>query len=179
MGYDDTKDFEGRTYSGMRVGGVHDWDYPDGRWIERKVAPDRWDVRFTSSKRRRHAAPAGTGAAKGTMFHWYVQGHQRVRKVDENTYQTLMEATKWKVGHRRPYWKKWSTEYEDQTPARERVIAILEETLANLRQQAAVKAPPLEAALAPLPDFGSPGPRLDDFVTADTLVDGDVGGSHS
>jgi hypothetical protein len=157
MGYDDVKDFEGRPYSGMSVGGTHDWDYPDGRWIERKVAPDRWKVNFTSSKRRRRAAPEGSGAAPGTKFHWFLVGHQRVRKVDEDTYQTLFEATKWKVGHRRPHWRKWSSEYPEQTPARDRVIAILEETLAELRADKERGAPPVEAALAPVP--GEPAYR--------------------
>lgn len=152
MAYDDAKEHDGRAYSGMAVGGVHDWDYPDGRWIEQKVAPDRWSVRFESSKRRRRAAPAGSGAAPGTRFHWYLAGHQRVRKIDEDTYRTLFEGTKWKVGHQRPHWRKWSTEYPDQMSARERVIQALEDTLRELKADAAAEAPPLESLLSPLPD---------------------------
>lgn len=132
MGYDDAKTFEGRLYSGMRVGGRHDWDYPDGRWQEKKVAPDKWTFSFCSTKHRRHAAPPGSGAPPDTMFHWYLLAHQRVRKVDENTYQTIMEGSKWKLAHRRPNWRKWSSEYRHGEPARDKVIAILRETLAEL-----------------------------------------------
>jgi len=151
MSYNDTKEFEGRAYSGMAVGGVHDWDYPDGHWHERKVAPDRWDIRFESSKRRQRSAPVGSGAEPGTMYHWFLLGHQRVRKVDADTYQTLLEGTKWKVGHKRSRWRRWSSEYPEQSPARERTIQILEEALAELKSQENTHAPALESLLSPVP----------------------------
>jgi hypothetical protein len=41
-GYDAFKRFEGRRYTGMKVGGRHTWHYDAGTWKESKVAPDRW-----------------------------------------------------------------------------------------------------------------------------------------
>lgn len=132
-GYDALKDHEGRAYTGMPVGGTHEWRYPDGRWRERKVSPDEWEVLFSSLKRRATPAPSGSGAKPGTRYHWYVLAHQRVEKLDKDRYSTLMEGAKWKVGHKRPHWARWSHEYDDQPSARQRVIRILEETLARLK----------------------------------------------
>lgn len=157
MGFDDAKAFQGRAYSGMRVGGAHSWQYPDGRWHERKVAPDRWDFRFESTKRRRHGAPEGSGAEPGSMYHWYVLAHQRVRKIDQDTYATFMEGTKWKLGHRRPHWRKWSSEYPEQPSARRKLIEVLEATLAQLRDEEDERRLRLEAALDPIVYDGVPG----------------------
>jgi len=144
VAYDDLKEHEGKAYSGMRIGGQHAWDYPDGVWKERKVAPDRWDVAFASTKRRQHRAPPGSGAPPGTEFHWYLLTHQRVRKVDADTYETLMEGAKYKVAHKRPHWKRWSSEYPGRPSERERVIAILRATLAQLEEEQRRERPSLE-----------------------------------
>ena len=149
MTYDDVKSFGSRRYTGMRVGGHHDWDYPDGRWQETKVSPGQWDFTFRSTKRRRRPAPEGSGAEAGTMFHWFVLAHQRVRKVDANTYETFMEGAKHKVGHRKPSWRRWSSESPASTAARDRVAEILEETLRGLRGAPPVVPPRLETALDP------------------------------
>jgi hypothetical protein len=134
MVYDDIKEFDGKKYTGMPVGGRHTWIYPNGLWRERKMAPDRWEFTFSSIKERGRRAPARSGALPGTQYHWYILAHQRVRKIDADTYHTFMEGVKYKVAHKRPYWRKWSTEYEGQLPEKERVIAILEETLAQLKK---------------------------------------------
>lgn len=152
MSYDDPKVWQGRHYSGMRVGGRHDWDYTGGRWQETKVAPDQWEVRFRSLKRRRHHAPVGSGAEPGTGFHWFLLAHQRVRKLDEDTYETFLEGSKWKVGHRKPGWRKWSTEYPEGTPARERIAEILEATARQLRGELAEEGGMRPAKLEPMLD---------------------------
>lgn len=149
MAYDDAKLHRGRAYTGMRVGGRHDWDYDTGRWLERKLTPDQWSFTFESTKRRRHHAPVGSGAPAGTMFHWLVVGHQRVRKVDEDTYETFMEGAKWKIAHRRPSWRRWSTEGRGQSSARARTIEALEAAAERLRLDQAMHAPRLETALDP------------------------------
>lgn len=133
MGYDDVKEFHGAKYTGMPIGGQHRWIYPRGVWRERKVAPDRWEFTFSSMKERERRAPAESGASRDAQYHWYVLGHQRVRKIDEDTYSTFMSGHKYKVAHKRPHWRKWSSEYADQPSEREKVIAILEATLAQLR----------------------------------------------
>ena len=135
MAYDDVKEHEGRTYAGMPVGGEHIWDYPDGRWHERKVDPERWDFTFRSTKRRTRPAPEGSGAPVGTEYHWYMLAHQRVRKLDADTYATFMEGVKHKVAHKRPHWHRWSSEYPGRPSERERVLGILDAAAAQLRAQ--------------------------------------------
>lgn len=136
MAYDDLKRFNGQEYTGMPVGGQHAWLYPDGRWREQKVAPDRWEFTFTSMKRREQSAPVGSGAPSDTLYHWYILAHQRVRKIDQDSYSTFMAGVKYKLAHKRPHWSKWSSEYPEQESERERIITILETTLACLREEA-------------------------------------------
>jgi hypothetical protein len=133
MSYDDVKEFEGEAYSGMAVGGEHSWIYPHGLWHEQKVAPDRWIFTFRSIKERERAAPAGSGADRGAQFHWYLIAHQRVRKIDADTYDTFMSGVKHKVAHRRPGWRKWSSGYPDQPSEQKRITEILEEALREVR----------------------------------------------
>ncbi|MDD1654397.1 MAG: hypothetical protein LUO91_01640, partial [Methanomicrobiales archaeon] len=131
--YNDLKEFRGKVYTGMPIGGIHVWEYPHGVWQERKVAPDRWEFTFLSEKKRARLAPEGSGALPGTQYHWFILAHQRVRKVDGNTYETVMEGIKYKVAHRRPHWRGWSTDYPDHEPERTILIRILEEQLAALK----------------------------------------------
>jgi hypothetical protein len=133
VAFDDLKEFRGQVYTGMPIGGTHTWEYPHGLWQERKVAPDRWEFTFQSEKKRARRAPEGSGAAVGTEYNWFILAHQRVRKLDPDTYETVMEGVKYKVAHRRPHWRRWSTEYPDQEPEREILIRILEEDLARLK----------------------------------------------
>ena len=135
MAYDDLKEFQGKVYSGMSVGGEHRWEYPHGIWVERKAAPDRWDFTFSSLKRRARKAPEGSGVPVGTGYHWFILAHQKVRKLNKDTYETSMEGVKYKVAHRRPHWRGWSTEYPDHEPEREILIRILEKYLAELRSR--------------------------------------------
>lgn len=136
MAYDDVKEHEGERYSGMPVGGEHRWVYPQGRWVERKQGPHRWSFTFQSDKRRSSPAPEGSGADPGTQYHWYILAHQRVRKVDKDTYHTRMEGRKYKIAHKRPYWKRWSSKYADQPSRAEKLVEILEQALARAREEA-------------------------------------------
>lgn len=149
MAYDDFKEFRGRTYTGMRVGGEHTWIYPNGIWRECKVEPDRWDFTFSSIKERERSAPPGSGVPPGTQYYWYILAHQRVRKVDEDTYRTLMTGVKHKVAHRRPHWRTWSTGYPDQPSEREKILAILEAALAQLKEEARTDRRPRMGATPP------------------------------
>jgi hypothetical protein len=133
MAYDDLKEHDGETYTGMPVGAGHDWTYPDGRWRETKQGPDRWRFSFSSRKEREDPAPPGSGAETGARYHWYMIAHQRVRKLDKDTYATRMEGLKAKIGHKRPHWNGFSYEYDDQPSALDRVIEVLEERLAELK----------------------------------------------
>src|SRR5437870_3362674 len=134
VAYDDVKEFGGETYSGMAVGGEHTWLYPNGLWRETKVAPDRWDFTFNSIKERERSAPPGSGVPVGTEYHWYILADQRVRKIDADSYTTFMSGVKYKIAHKRPHWRKWSSEYPGEASETERLIDILEGTLAGLRE---------------------------------------------
>jgi hypothetical protein len=129
MAYDDLKEFDGETYSGMAVGGRHVWRYTDAIWREEKVAPDRWDFTLTSVKRRDEPSPPGYGAPPLTEYHWYLLAHQWARKIDADSYRTFMSGVKYKVAHKRPHWRAWSDEYPGNPTSREAVTAILQETL--------------------------------------------------
>jgi hypothetical protein len=140
MAYDDVKTSGGQAYSGMAVGRGHRWDY-EGLWAERKLAPDRWAFTFEATKRRREAAPEGSGCAIGSQFHWLVVAHQYVRKVDANAYATFMSGHKYKVGHKRPAWPSWSYEYPGAVSAMEMSAAILMREAAYVgREMQAVSA---------------------------------------
>ena len=133
MAYDDLKKFNGRKYMGMPIGGKHVWNYPNGTWKEEKVDPDCWVFTFESMKQRRKEAPMNSGAPINTEYHWYILADQRVRKVDKDMYETVMQGVKHKLSHKRPYWRKWSSEYQNNISNRDRLIVILEETLKQLR----------------------------------------------
>jgi hypothetical protein len=137
MSFDDLKSFNGMKYSGMSVGGVHNWNYPDGVWEETKVAPDRWKFKFTSLKRRQVPAPVGSGVPLKTQYHWYILGDQRVVKIDKDSYETVMEGMKYKIGHRRPYWKNFSYVYPGQMTYRQKLIQIFREMLKQLEEEEA------------------------------------------
>src|SRR2546430_16900626 len=117
----------------MAVGGEHTWLYPNGLWKETKVAPDRWDFTFSAIKERERSAPPGSGVPVGTQYHWYVLADQRVRKIDADSYTTIMSGVKYKIAHKRPHWRKWSSEYPDQKSDPARVGAALDEGLPRLR----------------------------------------------
>jgi hypothetical protein len=133
MAYEDEKEFAGKSYRGMKVGGSHLWTYPEGKWTERKLTPQRWDVAFTSLKRRRRRAPQGSGAEVGSGYHWLIVAHQWAGKVDANTYATHLEGSKHLLSFRKPGWQGWTTQQKGHTSARLRTIAILEELIEELR----------------------------------------------
>ena len=131
--YNTYKIHEKKVYTGMRVGSSHHWDYNNGKWIETKKAPDQWSFTFNSLKRRLNTAPKNTGASVKTKFHWYIIADQIATKIDENTYMTSMKGVKFKLGHKRPYWRTFSYNYPDQITYKERIIHILEEMLEKLK----------------------------------------------
>ena len=140
MAYDDLKEFDGEEYSGMAVGGRHTWHYTDALWRERKTAPDAWEFTLTSVKKRDRPAPPGSGAAVFTEYHWYLLAHQWVRKIDADSYTTFMSGMKYKLAHKRPHWRAWSSEYAGRETAAARVADILEAALGRARSNSDVPA---------------------------------------
>ena len=127
--YDALKEYQGQVYTGMAIGQSHEWNYNNGIWTETKVEPNKWDIQFKSLKTRSHLAPDDTGAQIGTQYHWYILADQKVKKIDANSYDTMMTGMKFKVGHRLPNWKHWSYQYPEQLSYKQQLIAILERAL--------------------------------------------------
>jgi hypothetical protein len=127
--YNAFKVFEGKKYTGMKVGGCQKWYYDKGEWKETKVAPDRWEFSYAVPKRRAGHAPPGSGVPLGTEYHWYILAHQNVRKLDANTYTTALSGLKYKLAHKRAGKDAWSASEQAQ---RRRLIEILHEMIADL-----------------------------------------------
>lgn len=127
--YDRYKRHGGEQYTGMKVGGTHKWHYDEGEWRERKVTPDDWKIYYKTIKRRVGKAPDESGVPVGTEYNWLIVTHQRVTKLDANSYMTCMEGRKFKVAHKRATKDTWSTSTNAQ---RKRVIAYLQALIVEL-----------------------------------------------
>jgi len=135
--YNELKEFEGKKYAGMKVGGSHMWYYDKGEWKEKKITPDKWEFKYAVTKRRASNAPEGSGVPVGTEYHWYILADQNVTKLDANNYTTSMTGFKYKLAHKRAEREKWNiTDYAQ----RERLIQILQETIVQLKSEMIVVA---------------------------------------
>lgn len=106
--YNKFKFFGGKQYTGMKVGRSHKWYYDSGVWVDKKITPEKWQIRFEVKKRRAGKAPEGSGAPVGTEYHWYIMAHQVVKKLDANTYSTAMNGFKFKLAHKRSTKGEWN-----------------------------------------------------------------------
>jgi hypothetical protein len=136
--YNQIKEFEGKRYTGMRVGRGHKWRYDAGEWSERKVTPDRWEFRYAVVKRRAGRAPEGSGAPVGTAHHWYIVADQVVTKLDANSYMTEMVGHKLKVAHRRADRSSWSA---SERAKRKHLVKLLRELASELESMPADDKP--------------------------------------
>lgn len=127
--YDQVKEFQGKRYTGMKVGRKHHWKYDPGDWIEKKVTPDKWEISYSVVKRRAGKAPEGSGAPVGTGYRWYILANQIVTKLDANSYQTEMVGVKFKLAHKRAEKASWSSSEKAQRKA---LVKILREMIADL-----------------------------------------------
>jgi hypothetical protein len=130
--YNQYKEFEGKQYTGMKVGRSHKWYYDKGEWKEKKIRPDKWEFSYAVTKRRAGHAPEGSGVPVGTEYHWYILAHQNVRKLDANNYTTSMTGLKYKLAHKRAEKEKWNSTDNAQ---RERLIQILQELITQLKSE--------------------------------------------
>ena len=110
----DLKKHNGQKYTGMQVDRGYEWNYPDGKWQETKVAPDRWEFAFSSTKIRNKPAPVGSDCDLGTQYHRLVVANQCVRKIDTDSYKTFMQGMKFKIGYKKPNWRDYSATYPGQ-----------------------------------------------------------------
>jgi hypothetical protein len=146
--YNEFKEFEGRRYTGMKVGRSHKWYYDQGEWKEKKITPDQWQFDYAVTKRRAGKAPEGSGVPVGTGYHWYIVAHQNVTKLNANDYSTSMTGLKFKLAHKRADQDKWSASARAQ---RKRLIKLLQELIQELEQQAIEEtSKPAEGTKAPV-----------------------------
>jgi hypothetical protein len=128
--YNEYKEFEGRKYTGMKVGRSHKWYYDKGEWKEKKLTPDQWDFTFSVDKKRAGHAPEGSGVPVGTEYHWYILADQHVKKVDANRYTTAMTGIKYKIAHKRAEQEDWNVSEHAQ---KKRLLQILERLTHQLK----------------------------------------------
>jgi hypothetical protein len=112
--YNEFKEFEGKRYTGMKVGRSHKWHYDPGDWKETKITPEEWQINYNVTKRRAGNAPEGSGVPVGTQYHWYIIAHQNVTKLNANDYSTSLTGMKFKLAHKRADKNTWSASTKAQ-----------------------------------------------------------------
>lgn len=130
--YNKFKEFNGKRYTGMKVGHTHHWYYDQGEWKEKKVTPDKWELTYSTTKWRAGKAPKGSGVPVGTGYHWFILAHQYVEKLNANDYTTQMVGLKYKLSHKRADTDKWSASGQVQ---RNHLIAILKSLIDELERE--------------------------------------------
>lgn len=130
ISYSRFKEFEGKKYTGMKVGRTHKWYYDKGEWKEKKLTPDKWQFTYNVTKRRGGNAPEGSGVPVGTEYHWYILANQNVKKLDANSYTTSMLGLKYKLAHKRADKNIWSQSDNAQC---KRLVGILKELISELQ----------------------------------------------
>jgi hypothetical protein len=130
--YNQFKEFQGKNYTGMKVGRTHKWYYDKDEWKEKKVTPDKWQFSYNVTKRRAGNAPEGSGVPVGTEYNWYILANQNVKKLDANNYTTSMIGLKYKLAHKRADKNNWSSSDNAQ---RKRLIEILESLIENIKME--------------------------------------------
>jgi hypothetical protein len=130
--YNQYKIFEGKQYTGMKIGRSHKWYYDKGEWKEKKITPDKWEISYSVTKRRAGKAPEGSGVPVGTEYNWYILAHQHVKKLNANDYSTSLNGYKYKIAHKRADKDKWSSSEKAQ---RKKLIKILRDFADELEHE--------------------------------------------
>jgi hypothetical protein len=138
VSYNEFKTYEGRRYTGMKVGRSHKWYYDKGEWKEKKITPDLWQISYAVTKRRAGHAPEGSGVPVDTAYHWYIVAHQNVCKINANDYTTSMSGLKFKVAYKKAGTEKWSASPAAQ---RRRMIKFLRDVIDDLEKGQEESAP--------------------------------------
>lgn len=135
--YNAFKEFEGKQYTGMKVGRSHHWIYDSGEWKETKITPDEWEVHYAVTKRRKGKAPEGSGVPVGTKYHWYILAHQMVEKLNANDYSTELSGIKFKIAHQRASKDQWNISTMAQ---KKRLVKILKKITVDLEAEIAANS---------------------------------------
>jgi hypothetical protein len=130
--YNRFKEYKGHRYTGMTIGRTHHWYYDKADGKEKKVTPEKWEITYSTTKRRAGRAPEGSGVPVGTAYHWFILAHQYVEKLNANDYLTQMVGLKFKLAHKRATLQKWSASGEKR---RKELIRILKDLMADLERE--------------------------------------------
>jgi hypothetical protein len=130
--YDHFKEYKSTVYTGMKIGRGHTWKYDAGQWKEKKITPDKWQITYSVTKRRKGKAPEGSGVPVGTKYHWYILADQIVEKLNANDYSTEMVGVKYKVSHQRAEKNDWNV---TEITQKKRIINFLKEVLSGLEKE--------------------------------------------
>lgn len=130
--YNQFKKFDGRQYTGMKVGRSHKWYYDKGEWHETKLTPDLWEISFHVTKRRAGHAPEGSGVSVGTEYHWFILAHQDVEKLNANDYSTDLSGIKYKLAFKRAGKEKWNAAPKAE---RKRLVKLLKDYIDELEKE--------------------------------------------
>lgn len=130
--YNQFKTYQGRQYTGMKIGRSHKWYYDKGEWKEKKISPDEWQIHYAVTKRRAGKAPEGSGVPVGTEYNWYILAHQNVRKLNANDYTTELTGIKYKLAHKRANKSAWSASAKAQ---RRRLIKLFHGMIEQLEEE--------------------------------------------
>lgn len=84
------------------------------------------EIEYQVTKRRAGKAPAGSGVPTRTEYHWYILGHQHVKKLDANSYSTTLTGLKYKLAPKRFDKEKWNISDAAQ---RKRLVKLLKEII--------------------------------------------------
>lgn len=128
-----------KQYQGMQIGQNHQWHY-NGQWNETKTSQNKWKINFKATKTTTQYKDAGNtqnvkGVPLNTEYHWLIIADQKVIKTANGQYQTEMTGNKYKIGHKRPYWKTFSYNYKEQKSETQQKLTYLTQELKQIGGQ--------------------------------------------
>lgn len=94
---------------GVKQGYVHEWDYPNGRWIEKKISKRDWVFKFASAKHKTNQRKTRGKIQPPINFRilWKIDALQTAIKTGRGEYQTQMVGKKTILGFYDPTKNKW------------------------------------------------------------------------
>ncbi|KAJ3080915.1 hypothetical protein HK102_002707, partial [Quaeritorhiza haematococci] len=90
-------------------------------------------IQYQVQKHRKgRGAPEGSGVPVGTEYEWLIVAHQNVKKIDANTYDTILTGTKYKLAHKRAGSESWNL--RTKASKRKREIRLLEDVIRRVEE---------------------------------------------
>ena len=141
--YDAFKDYEGRRYTGMKIGRGHKWRYDEGDWIEKKLRlkngrsgsrPSSADAATHPRARAFRRAPSTTGTC------WPIRARASSTRTPT---RPTWSATNSELAHKRADKGTWSA---SEKARRAHLIKILKQMIADLESGAASAGAPAAKA---------------------------------